>query len=199
MLKLTLHIRMAMCDGKPVQPTAWVDGHVAAANRILTPHGIKLVALQNTFTPKRCELVTRAHRDALAAYTPLGQVNVLVVRRAQDLDTPTYDLMGVHWRAPTGALHAALQNGSPPRRAGGTRWVILTARARPPVLAHELCHYLGLRHDPAGGNLMTPGPSDPSWSGPGRKPAPWKPLLTRSQALRVRAAVSRLIRSGVAR
>ena len=181
MLKLTLHIRMAMCDGKPVQPTAWVDGHVAAANRILTPHGIKLVALQNTFTPKRCELVTRAHRDALAAYTPLGQVNVLVVRRAQDLDTPTYDLMGVHWRA------------------GGTRWIILTARARPPVLAHELCHYLGLRHDPAGGNLMTPGPSDPSWSGPGRKPAPWKPLLTRSQALRVRAAVSRLIRSGVAR
>ena len=184
-IELPLQVRVARCDGKPVKPDSWVAAHVKAANRILEPHaGVVLTATVERFEPDRCELLTRAHRDALASHASPGAVTVLVVRRARDVDLPSYNLMGVHWRY--GGKEAAHQ---------GRRWIILTARARPPVLAHELCHYLGLRHDPAGGNLMAPGPSDPSWRHPETRPAPWKPTLTRSQARRVRAAVRRLRRA----
>jgi hypothetical protein len=79
--------------------------------------------------------------------------------------------MGVHWRA------------------GTRRWVFLTARARPPVLAHELGHFFGLPHDPAGGNLMTPGPSSPRWRS-ATPPRPFAPLLTPAQVRRLRAGVA---------
>lgn len=181
-IELPLLVRLARCGGKPVKPEAWVKAHVAAANRILEPHGVSLVATVEPFTPERCELTSRAQRDALAPHAAPGKLVVLVVKRAQDLDLPSYNLMGVHWRY--GGDDASLE---------GRRWIILTARARPPVLAHELCHYLGLRHDRAGGNLMAPGPSDPIWRGKGKKPAPWAPRLTASQARRVRAAARRLV------
>jgi len=181
-IELPLLVRLARCDRKPVKPEAWVKAHVEAANRILEPHGVSLTATVEAFTPARCELTSRAHRDALARHAAPGKVVVLVVQRAQDLDLPSYNLMGVHWR----------YGGGDPSLAG-RRWIILTARARPPVLAHELCHYLGLRHDRAGGNLMAPGPSDPIWRGKGKKPAPWAPRLTKSQARRIRAAARRLV------
>ena len=179
-LGLDIVVRVATCDGKPVRSRRWVTEHVDAARQIFGAHGIDLRTRVEAFVPARCELVTRAHRDGLAPHAPRGQVVVLVVRRAQDVDVPTYNLMGVHWRY-----------GGGKRAYRGRRWVILTARARPPVLAHELCHYLGLRHDPAGGNLMTPGPSDPIWRRPGARPAGWKPVLTAAQARKVRAAVRR--------
>ena len=110
-----------------------------------------------------------------------GHVTVLVVARVRDLAVTSYDLRGVHWR------YAA----SDPRYKG-LRWIFLTARAEPPVLAHELAHYFGVPHDPAGGNLMTPGPSAPEPHRSDRKP--FAPELTPAQAGRLRAGIARFLR-----
>ena len=172
-----LRVRIAHCPPPaggapvPVHPVDWVNEHVNATRALLAPHGIGIVAVTEPFTPSRCQLLTRADRDALARDVNMdGPVTVLVVPRVRDLAVPTYNLKGVHWRA------------------HGRRWIFLTADARPPVLAHELAHYFGLPHDPAGGNLMTPGPSSPAWKSP-HPPAPFAPVLTPVQVERLRAGI----------
>lgn len=185
-LTLPVTIQVARCKNQEVRPASWVSAHLAGASKVFSPHRLKLAARQLGFTPERCRLVTRADRDALAAHLDLAPgagIHVLVVEEAADLHLAGYKLMGVHWR----------YRGSDPRYRG-RRYVILTARAKPPVLAHELSHYLGLPHDPAGGNLMTPGPSAPIWRQPGRKPEPFAPLLTDDQARRLRRAIRALPR-----
>jgi hypothetical protein len=181
-LELPLLIRVAGCGGKPVRTARWVERHLAAAIKIFARHGIRIVARQEPFRPDRCELLTRAHRHAQAAHvTDRRRVTVLVMKRVRDLDVPTYDLMGVHWR----------YRGSQ-QALKGRRWVFLTARAKPPVLAHELGHYLGLPHDAAGGNLMTPGPSAPIWKDATRpKPRAFRPILTARQGRRARRGLRR--------
>lgn len=184
LLTLPLHVRVALCGGKAARDDAWVTKHVAAVRRIFGRHRIRVAVQRDTFRPRRCVLLTRAHRHAMAVHAPPGPwATVLVLPRVRDVDVPTYDLMGVHWRYR--GKQAELR---------GRRYVLLTARARPPVLAHEPSHLLGLRHDPAGGNLLTPGPSDPAWKKP-KKPAPFKPRLTARQAVRLRAGLRTLLRS----
>jgi hypothetical protein len=187
-LSVRLRIRVAECadggDGARVaaRPPGWVDDHVKAVQALLAPHGITVTAERETFAPGICEVLTRADRDALAEHVVAERgggkdregdraVTVLVLPRVRDLDVLTYDLMGVHWRG------------------GGRRWIFLTARAQPPVLAHELCHYFGLPHDPAGGNLMTPGPSSPLWKS-AHPPRPFAPVLTPGQVERLRAGIT---------
>jgi hypothetical protein len=181
-LAIRLRVRVAQCqtrDGGPrqvVQPGDWIEAHVQAAAALLAPHRIRLTSVTETFAPSRCQALTRADRDAFAAEVTMdGDITVLVVPRVRDLDLPTYDLKGVHWRA------------------RGRRWIFLTAGARPPVLAHELAHYFGLPHDPDGGNLMTPGPSSPAWRSP-RPPAPFAPSLTPVQVELLRRGISRHLR-----
>jgi hypothetical protein len=182
-LRLSLRIRVARCDGAPVRSRAWLDGHLAAARAIYKPHGIELAARFDTFAPQRCELLHRAHRDRYARFVDSDEITVLVTRRVRDLDVEDYNLMGVHWRCPASRCRPA------------RRWVLLTGRARPPVLAHELAHYLGLRHDPRGGNLMTPGPSDPAWKKPpDQRPRPFASRFSPEQARRLRRLVRRLAR-----
>jgi hypothetical protein len=177
-VRLAVEIKVARCDGKPVQADRWVEEHVAAAARLLAPHGVLLQASRGSFATRRCALLDGGERDALAVHVDPGRVTVLVVQRARDLSVLSYDLMGVHWR----------YRGDD-ARLRGRHFVILTSRARPPVLAHELCHYLGLSHDQRGGNLMTPGPSSPVWRRTGPKPKPFAPLLTAEQGKKLRAAV----------
>lgn len=184
-LVLPLQVRVARCadaawiDGPPANErvAAFVDRQVEAAQALYAPLGITLRARVDEFTPVRCQLETRADRDALADAVPAaanGVVTVLVLPRVRDLDVPSYNLQGVHWRA------------------GGRRWVFITGRAKPPVLAHELAHFFGLPHDPAGGNLMTPGPSSPAWKSP-HPPAPFQPRLTPAQQGRLRKNIARFI------
>jgi hypothetical protein len=184
-VEIPLLLRVATCGAKPARPKKWIEQHLAAAAQVLAPHGVKLATRQEPFKPARCELLTRAHRHAMAVHARSDQLTVLVMKRVRDVDVLDYDLMGVHWR----------YRGSDPKLKG-RRWVFLTARARPPVLAHELCHFLGLPHDPAGGNLMTPGPSAPIWKDPARiKPKPFKPILTRRQARRLRRNLRRWLKA----
>ena len=187
-LTIPMTIQVARCGQRAVRPKAWLDAHLEGAGKVLAPHRLKIAERRRSFAPERCKLATRADRDALAALLDLSAgagINVLVVDEMLDLDLPGYKLMGVHWR----------YRGKDPRYRG-RRYVILTARAKPPVLAHELAHYLGLPHDPAGGNLMTPGPSAPIWRLPGPKPTPFAPVLTDEQARRLRRSIRALSRSG---
>lgn len=185
-LELRLRIRVAQCGGKPAQTAAWVDQHVAATQAIYRAHGIELKAIRERFEPDKCELLTRADRDGAARFAQPAKaagftIPVLVYPRVRDVDVLDYDLKGVHWRCRRG-----------PHR--GSRWIFLTARAKPPVLAHELGHYLGLPHDPRGGNLMAPGPSDPIYRTPGAvRPKPWTPSFTPRQAARLRRAARKLV------
>lgn len=181
-LAIQLRIRVGQCPdqagGGPraTQSGDWIEAHVQAATALLAPHAVRITAVTEPFTPSLCQLLTRADRDAFAGEVKMdGAITVLVVPRVRDLALPTYDLKGVHWRA------------------RGRRWIFLTASARPPVLAHELAHYFGLPHDPAGGNLMTPGPSSPAWRSP-RPPAPFAPVLTPAQVKILRRGIARHLR-----
>lgn len=175
-LSVPLRVLVAQCDGNPVQPNAWVQDHVEAAQAVFAKHAITLTYETASILPVRCELLTRADRNEMSVHVvSRREVNVLVVARVRDLDVPSYDLKGVHWRA-EGEDRAK-------------HWVFLTARATPPVLAHELCHFFGLAHDPAGGNLMTPGPSSPAWGSP-HPPKPFEPVLTNAQVHRLRRGVA---------
>ena len=179
-LTVPLHIYVAKCGPEklPVRPEAWVKEHVAAAQTVLLPHEVRLSASISAFHPQRCELLGALHRDAMAKHvTGDNVVPVLLVQRVRDLDVLDYDLMGVHWR------YAGKE-----AQLIGRRWIFLTSRAQPPVLAHELCHFFGLPHDPGGGNLMTPGPSAPA-SPIMKSPRPFKPLLTPAQATALRAGI----------
>ena len=156
----------------------WIAQHVKAANQVFKPHGILLVPHVEHFSPEKCDFVGRRARNSLAPYAEKGKLTVLVLKRVQDLDLPSYNLMGVHWR----------YSGKDPQYRG-RRWVILTSRAKTPVLAHELAHYFGLPHDAKGGNLMTPGPSAPKRKG--RKK--FKPILTSRQAKKLLRGVRQFL------
>jgi hypothetical protein len=177
-LTLALRIKIAQCGGKPARSKAWLKKHVKSTQAVFKRHRIRLQVTYESFSPKRCELLTRAHRHQMASFVTMDRsATVLVLKRVRDIDVPSYNLMGVHWRY-----------AGKTRRFRGRRWVFLTARAKTPVLAHELCHYFVIGHDKAGGNLMTPGPSDPAWKKK-KKPKPFKPILLGWQARRLRKGI----------
>ncbi len=186
-IKLPVDIAVASCPTKkgklrPVKSNRWVRAHVAAANRVLKRHKIVLNARIRRFTPAKCALLTRADRNAMAIHVrKKNQVTVLVVKRIRDLDNRSYNLRGLYW-----------PYRGKDRKLKGRRWVMLTKRALRPFLAHELAHFFGLHHDPAGGNLMTPGPSSPMWKRKPR-PKPFKPVLNKAQGRQLRRAVLKFL------
>lgn len=191
-LPLRLRILLADCpsadDAKtlaPVQTQRWIEAHVAAATRILGAHGIAVSARYARFTPRRCTLLSRQDRHEQARFARMdGTVTVLVFARIRDVDDPAYELAGVHWR------YVGRQ-----RQLQRRRWVFLTSVADPPVLAHELGHFLGQQHDTRGGNIMTLHPSSPIWAKRGLKPRPRKPIFTTKQGRRMHASLRRYLRT----
>ncbi len=179
-LTVPVFAQIATCPrtNQPERSQAWLQAHVEAANLVFKPHRILLLVSFDAFEFPRCDLTNRADRNAVAAYVRHEKVvPVVVVNKVRDLEVPTYNLMGVHWR----------YGGKRPGLAG-RRWIFLTARAEPPVLAHELCHFFGLPHDREGGNLMTPGPSSSAWRS-ATPPRPFAPVLTQPQANALRAGI----------
>jgi|GEM_PF-1520472 len=150
----------------------WIEDQVRLANEVYLAAGIQFDIKLVVHTAKRharCELLAKKHRDSFSPIVSgIHQPAVIIVDRIQDDRIASYDLKGLHWRA------------------GLSHWVYLTRNARSYVLAHELGHYFGLRHDLEGGNLMTPGPSDPSRTNTlgkphTQQPLPFQPVFSREQ------------------
>jgi hypothetical protein len=138
---LQLAFAVASDGGAPVRDDAWIDAQVAEAERLFGGLGVHLrKTAQRPLAERFAHLETRRDRDALAAETSRGVINVMLVGSLRDVDDPSRHRMGVHWRpAATPAKH----------------YVIVSASAMPSVLAHELGHYFGNPHSAVPDNLMS--------------------------------------------
>lgn len=119
----------------------------------------------------------RAARDALGDRVVMGRrgeptrVNVFVTDRLVDVDDPPNERMGVHWRR---------------RRAREVHYLIVSSRAWPTTLAHELGHYFGNPHSPTPNNIM-------SYQRDGEVP----PFFDARQLARIRSHARRYAHAGL--
>ena len=136
-----LAITVAEVDRKPVQTDEWIAAQVASAQTLFGPIGVHLRwALEKPMVARFADMQTRADRDGLVSEVEAHLINVLVVARLRDVDEPGRDRMGVCW-----------QN----QRDATKRYIVLSATARPTVLAHELGHFFGNPHSTVVNNVMS--------------------------------------------
>jgi hypothetical protein len=159
---------------------AWLDAQVDQANSLFAPADVAFELVEVRASPSEASLASiddRAARDALRARVALSaqgeptRVNVFLTERLVDVDDPPNERMGVHWRA---------------RRARNVHYVILSRRAWPTTLAHELGHYFGNPHSRTPNNLMSY-----------ERDATTPPFLDAGQLARIRAHVRRYARAGL--
>lgn len=156
---------------------AFVEAQLATANTIFAP-------ARTAFSLARLETVRgaspvpdRAARDALAVHVARSrqgeptEVHVFVTERLVDVDDPTIDRMGVHWRL---------------RRDRRAHYVVLARSALPSTLAHELGHYFGNPHSATPDDVM-------SYARSGRV----TPFFDEAQRRRIRAHAARMIAAGL--
>jgi hypothetical protein len=144
--------------------------HLARANAIFAAHGVRFERTSRRTLPARfAALESRADRDALGEFWKRGAIECFVVGSLRDVDEPERMRQGVHWHSST---HP------------GAHFVILSAGARPDVLAHELGHYLGNpKHSTGPDNLMSYGRT--------REP----PTLDETQVGRMKRTIARYLRT----
>ncbi|MEO6419137.1 MAG: hypothetical protein ABIP39_07010 [Polyangiaceae bacterium] len=136
-----LAITVAEVDRKPVASEEWIAAQLKAAQQLFGPIGVHLRwALAKPMAGRFAVMDSRADRDALGSELEGRFINVLVVGRLRDVDDPSRDRMGVCW-----------QNQRDPRK----RYIVLSATARPTVLAHELGHFFGNPHSTVVDNVMS--------------------------------------------
>jgi hypothetical protein len=161
---------------------AWLDAQVGQANALFAPAEVAFELVEVRASPSEASLASiddRAARDALGTRVALSargeptRVNVFLTERLVDVDDPPNERMGVHWRA---------------RRARNVHYVILSRRAWPTTLAHELGHYFGNPHSRTPNNLM-------SYDRDGTTP----PFFDAGQLARIRAHARRYLRAGLER
>lgn len=141
-----LAITVAEVEHKPVQTEEWIAAQVAAAEGLFGPIGVHVRwALAKPMDSRFAVMDSRADRDALGSELEGRMINVLVVGRLRDVDDPSRDRMGVCW-----------QN----QRDRHKRYIVLSATARPTVLAHELGHFFGNPHSAVVNNVMSYSRSD---------------------------------------
>jgi len=139
--KLPIGFAVATDAGQPVQDAAWIQEHLDAMESLYGPLGIHPEqAFVRPLEARFAHMESRADRDALMAERRPGVVNVFVVGSLRDVDDPSVMRRGVHWRN---------------RATPSARYVILSAIAKPFVLAHEMGHYFGLGHSATPDNLMS--------------------------------------------
>lgn len=166
--RLPLLFHVALEAGQPAADSAFLQAQLAHANAIFEPLGLTLECTgvrRDAKVPVR--LVTREQRDGLGALLRPGVLNVFVPSTLMDVDEPGRERRGVHWRV----------RADPQRHL-----VILSAKAGPYVLAHELGHFFGNpAHSQEPGNLMSYLHTDA---------VPW---LDPTQIARVQAGVERMV------
>ena len=159
---------------------AWVDAQLAQANTLFAPSDVafELVELRTSAAGSSLASIDdRRARDALGARvatSPSGEptrVNVFLTDRLVDVDDPPNERMGVHWRR---------------RRSRSVHYVIVSLRAWPTTLAHELGHYFGNPHSRTPNNLM-------SYERDGTTP----PFFDAGQLARIRSHTRRYTRAGL--
>jgi len=143
-LPLAVAVAASADDGgapRPAQDDAWIDAQIAEATRLFTAHASMRFAKTSSraIDARYAHMETRADRDSLAPLARLGVINVFVVASLRDVDEADRMRMGVCW-SPHGDRSA--------------RYVILSAIAKPSVLAHELGHFHGLPHSRVTNNVM---------------------------------------------
>lgn len=135
-------------EGAPVVDAAWLGAQVTHANTVFADVGVGFeVTAVSSAGPDVRRVLTREDRDRLGRASHDARfVDVWVVGQLANVDDPG-DIRGVHWRD---------------RAARAHRWIILSAIAPVPVLAHELGHYFGVPHSAAAGSLMNKSGNDPT-------------------------------------
>lgn len=158
----------------------WIDAQLAQANTLFAPADVAFEIVEVRASPAGSSLASiedRAARDALGSRVVTSRageptrVNVFLTDRLVDVDDPPNERMGVHWRR---------------RRTRNVHYVIVSLRAWPTTLAHELGHYFGNPHSRTPNNLM-------SYDRDGTTP----PFFDAGQLARIRSHTRRYTRAGL--
>ncbi len=158
----------------------WIDAQLAQANTLFAPSDVAFEIVELRASPPGASLASiddRPARDALGARVTTSRageptrVNVFLTDRLVDVDDPPNERMGVHWRR---------------RRSRNVHYVIVSLRAWPTTLAHELGHYFGNLHSPTPNNIM-------SYTRDGTTP----PFFDAAQLARIRSHTRRYVRAGL--
>ncbi len=138
---LDVHVQVAIEGGMNASNVAWLREHVARANNLFAQSGIVLQARFSQLAdgaPR--DLRTRDDRHALSTHlSDEPVIHVFVVQSLKDVDIKNKWISGVHWR---------------PRGLPGKHFVILSRKARPWTLSHELGHFFGNKHSETINNVM---------------------------------------------
>jgi hypothetical protein len=158
----------------------WIDAQLAQASSLFAPADVAFEIVEVRASPRGSSLASiddRAARDALGSRVVTSRageptrVNVFLTERLVDVDDPPNERMGVHWRR---------------RRSRRLHYVIVSLRAWPTTLAHELGHYFGNPHSSTPNNLM-------SYDRDGTTP----PFFDPAQLARIRSHARRYTRAGL--
>jgi hypothetical protein len=167
---MPLRIVVAHVDGKATVDEPWIAQQVAEAQRLLKPHGVRVEPWSRATLPaKHARLETADDRDALHQFVAPKVINVFVVASLRDIDDSSRMRMGVRWRL---------------RRDLRKDYVIVSSRAIPTVLCHELGHYFGNGHSGVVNNIMSYRRDDPD-----------KVAFDSRQGTRMRSVARRLLRT----
>lgn len=168
--ELPLRLVVAEEEGAAVVTEGWLDRQVAEARRLMEPHGVLVARWQRAPLPEdHARLDTADDRDALHRFVEPRVINVFIVASLRDIDDPKRHRMGVRWRL---------------RRDLRKDYVIVSARAIPTVLCHELGHYFGNGHSSVVNNIMSYRRDDPD-----------AVAFDRHQGAKMRAVAQRLLRT----